>query len=150
MRRVGYGATMSLFTQTLRVHQAIYEATGGLIGHRILGKPTLLLHTTGRKSGASRTNALVYARDGDRYLVVASKGGADSPPAWLLNLQANPQIDVQIARNRRPAVATVIAHDDPDFERVFKLADDANDGRYAAYQGKTDREIPVVALKLAG
>jgi deazaflavin-dependent oxidoreductase (nitroreductase family) len=137
---------MSLFTLTLRVHQAVYEATGGLIGHRILGKPALLLHTTGRKSGQERTNALVYARDGERYLIVASKGGADSPPAWLLNLQADPDVEVQVGRDRRPAVATVIGHDDPDFERVFKLADERNDGRYAAYQRKTQREIPVVAL----
>jgi deazaflavin-dependent oxidoreductase (nitroreductase family) len=137
---------MSLFSTILRIHGNIYEATGGLIGHRLLGKPTLMLRTTGRKSGQERTNSLVYARDGDRYLVVASNGGADRPPAWLLNVQAKPEVDVQIARDRRPAVATVIGHDDPDFERVFKLADEKNDGRYTAYQQKTQREIPVVAL----
>lgn len=137
---------MSLFTLTLRVHQMIYEGTGGLIGHRILGLPTLLLHTTGRKSGKARTIALVYARDGDRYLVVPSKGGADEPPAWLLNLEAQPQVEIQIARDRRPATATVIGHDDPDFARVWKLADEHNRGRYSTYQGLTERKIPVVAL----
>jgi deazaflavin-dependent oxidoreductase (nitroreductase family) len=141
---------MSLFTLTLRVHEAVYKATGGLIGHRILGKSTLLLHTTGRKSGQPRTNALVYARDGERYLVVPSNGGADRPPAWLLNLQAKPEVEVQIARKRRPATATVIAPGDADFDRVFKLADDHNDGRYTAYQRKTERPIPVVALMPGG
>jgi deazaflavin-dependent oxidoreductase (nitroreductase family) len=136
-----------LFVLTLRVHQQVYERTGGLVGHRILGRPTLLLHTTGRKSGKSRTNALVYVRDGERYLVVPSNGGHHKPPAWLLNLQAQPAVEIQVGRDRRPGTATVIGADDPDFARVWKLADDHNGGRYTAYQGKTGRPIPVVALQ---
>src|SRR5205814_3124058 len=89
---------VSITGQILRVHQRIYEATDGRIGHGTIGVPTLLLRTRGRRSGATRTNALVYARDGDAYLVVASNGGADRAPAWLHNLRANPQVEIQIGR----------------------------------------------------
>jgi F420H(2)-dependent quinone reductase len=137
----------SAFHTTLRIHQQIYERTDGLIGHRILGgHPALLLRTTGRKSGQTRTNALIYAQDGARYLVVASKGGSDQAPGWLFNLRAQPQVEVQIGRRRRQATATVIEHDDPDYARVWKLVNDNNGGRYDAYQRQTSRPIPVVAL----
>jgi len=131
---------------TLRVHQYLYERTDGLIGHRLLGVATLLLRTTGRRSGQMRTNALNYNKDGGRYIVVASKGGAPSPPAWLLNLQANPHVEIQIARRRIPCSATVIGHDDAEYDRLWKLANDKNAGRYDAYQRRTDRRIPLVAL----
>ena len=136
----------TLFSTTLRVHAAVYERTDGLIGHRLLGVPTLMLRTTGRRSGQTRTNSLVYARDGERWLIVPSKGGADTPPAWLLNLRADPTAEVQIARTRTPVTATEIGHDDPDFPRLWKLVNDKNGQRFAAYQKKTTREIPVVAL----
>ncbi|HEY0410169.1 MAG TPA: nitroreductase/quinone reductase family protein [Candidatus Dormibacteraeota bacterium] len=78
--------------QILRTHQWIYEHTDGFLGHRLLfGNPTLLLRTTGRRTGLPRTNALTYARDGDASLIVASKGGAPTPPMWLANLTANPR-----------------------------------------------------------
>ena len=93
---------------TLRVHALIYERTDGLIGHRLLGVPCLMLRTTGRRSGRPRTSALVYARDGDRYAVVASKGGDPRSPAWLLNLRAKPDAQVQIGRARSPVLATEI------------------------------------------
>jgi deazaflavin-dependent oxidoreductase (nitroreductase family) len=137
----------SAFHTTLRLHQLIYERTDGLIGHRVLGGiPSLLLRTTGRKSGQTRTNALIYAKDGDRYLVVASKGGSDQPPGWLFNVEAQPNVEIQIARQRRPAAATVIGQDDADYARVWKLVNDNNGGRYDAYQRQTTRPIPVVAL----
>ena len=82
------------------LHEQLYKRTDGRLGHRMIGVPTLLLRTTGRRSGATRTNGLVYARDGDDYLVVASNGGADRPPAWLHNLRANPA-----SRFRSPASA---------------------------------------------
>ncbi|WP_329000277.1 nitroreductase family deazaflavin-dependent oxidoreductase [Kribbella sp. NBC_00709] len=81
----------SLFGRVLQAHQWIYEHTDGFLGHRLLfGNPTLLLRTTGRRTGVQRTNGLTYARDGDDYLVVASRGGSDKPPAWLGNLTADP------------------------------------------------------------
>jgi len=91
----------SVFHTTLRVHAFIYEHTDGLIGHRLLGVGCLMLRTTGRKTGQTRTNSLVYARDGERYLVVASKGGSPKAPAWLLNLRAKPEVQVQIGRTHR-------------------------------------------------
>jgi deazaflavin-dependent oxidoreductase (nitroreductase family) len=136
----------SAFHTTLRVHAFIYEHTDGLIGHRLLGVPTLMLRTTGRKSGQTRTNSLVYAKDGDRYLVVASKGGAPKAPAWLLNLRAKPEAEVQIGRKRSQATATEIGPGDPDYPRVWKLVNDNNSNRYDEYQRKTTRPIPVVAL----
>jgi deazaflavin-dependent oxidoreductase (nitroreductase family) len=137
---------MSLLSYVLRVHSFVYEHTDGLIGHRILGVPSLMLRTTGRRSGQIRTNTLSYARDGDRWLVVASKGGSDSAPAWYHNLKANPSVEVQVGRDKRQATATVIGHDDPDYARVWKIVNDNNSGRYDAYQKKTSRPIPVVAL----
>jgi len=136
----------TVFVNALRLHQEIYVRTDGLIGHRWIGPPALLLRTTGRKSGKERTNALVYAKDGDRYLIVPSNGGANRPPAWLLNLVAEPAVTVQVGRARWFGKATVVGHDDPDFARVWRIADDNNSGRYTAYQQQTSREIPVVAL----
>ena len=130
----------------LRVHDAIYRTSDGRIGHRVLGVPTLMLTTTGRRSGQPRTNSLVYARDGGDYLLVASKGGSDSPPAWLLNLTAHPQVGVQVGRDRLNGVARVIERSDPDYERVWKLVNDNNKDRYIAYQQQTSRPIPVVAI----
>jgi deazaflavin-dependent oxidoreductase (nitroreductase family) len=106
-----------------------------------------MLSTTGRKTGQTRTNSLVYATDGDRYLVVASKGGAPNPPAWLLNLRAKPEVEVQIGRTRFPATGTEIGPEDPDYARLWKIVNDNNSDRYEAYQKKTTRPIPVVALR---
>ncbi|MFZ0040460.1 MAG: nitroreductase family deazaflavin-dependent oxidoreductase [Solirubrobacteraceae bacterium] len=136
----------SAFGAALKVQAFLYERTDGLVGHRILGVPCLMLRTTGRKSGQTRTNSLVYAQDGDRYLVVASKGGAPTAPAWLLNLRAKPEVEVQIGRSRFPATATEIGRDDPDYARLWKVVNDKNSNRYDAYQKKTTRPIPVVAL----
>jgi F420H(2)-dependent quinone reductase len=137
---------MSLTGRFLRVHQALYEATDGRIGHNTIGVPSLLLRTTGRRTNKTRTNALVYARDGEDYLVVASNGGSDSPPAWLHNLTANPTVQIQIGRERTGATARVIESSDPDYERLWKLVNDNNHDRYTAYQRNTARPIPVIAL----
>ena len=137
---------MSLFSTTLRVHAFIYERTGGLIGHKILGVPTLMLRTTGRKSGQTRTNSLVYAKDGGRYLVVPSAGGADKAPGWYHNLKAEPRVEIQIARGRRPATATIVERGEPEFDRLWKAVNGNNAGRYDGYQEKTARQIPVVVL----
>ena len=139
----------SVFRATLQAHAFVYEHTDGLIGHRLLGVPCLMLRTTGRKSGQTRTNSLVYARDGDRYLVVASKGGNPKAPAWLLNLRAKPDVEVQIGRTRFRAIAAEIGPADPDYVRLWKLVNDNNGGRYDEYQKKTTRPIPIVALRRA-
>jgi F420H(2)-dependent quinone reductase len=137
---------MSITSQVLRVHERIYKATDGRVGHNMIGVPTLLLRTTGRKSGETRTNGLVYARDGDDYLVVASKGGADEAPGWLFNLRANPAVEVQIGRERRKATAREVGPSDPDYERLWKIVNENNKDRYTEYQKGTKRPIPVVAV----
>ena len=135
-----------VFVTTLRVHQMVYEGTRGLVGHRILGMPALLLRTTGRKSGLTRTNALVYGKDGDRLMVVASNGGYRKPPAWLLNLQADAEVEVQVGVRRWPATATPVWPGDSDYERLFAICNRANRGQFAAYQKLTERPLPVVVL----
>jgi F420H(2)-dependent quinone reductase len=137
---------VSLTEQVLRIHERLYKATDGRVGHRMIGVPTLLLRTTGRRSGATRTNALVYAADGGDYLVVASNGGSDRPPAWLHNLKADPGVEIQVGRERRRASARVIEPSDPDYERVWKLVNQNNHDRYTAYQKQTSRPIPVIAV----
>jgi F420H(2)-dependent quinone reductase len=137
---------MSLLSYVLRVHEELYKATDGRIGHRMIGVPTLLLRTTGRRTGQTRTNGLVYARDGDDYLVVASKGGADEHPGWLFNLKASPEVEIQIGRERQKATCRVVEPSDPDYKRLWKIVDENNSGRYAAYQQKTKRPIPVVVI----
>jgi deazaflavin-dependent oxidoreductase (nitroreductase family) len=137
---------VSVQGQVLRLHEQLYKRTDGRVGHRMIGVPTLLLRTTGRRSGAIRTNGLVYARDGEDYLVVASNGGADRPPAWLHNLRADPHVEVQIARQRRQATAIIVEPSDPDHSRLWKVVNDGNHDRYSAYQKQTTRGIPVVVI----
>ena len=112
----------------------------------MLGVPSLLLRTTGRRSGATRTNGLVYALDGGDYLVVASNGGADRAPSWLHNLRANPEVEIQIGRERQPATAREVAPSDPDYARLWQIVNENNRDRYSAYQEQTARPIPVIAL----
>ncbi|MGN6723397.1 MAG: nitroreductase/quinone reductase family protein [Marmoricola sp.] len=140
---------MSLYLRLLTTHAAIYERTGGLLGHRLLGVPTILLQTTGRKSGLQRSSALKYAvddRNPERLLIVASNGGADRPPAWLLNLTANSDVNVQLRRKNYPATATAIYPGEDDYDRLITLCDADNRGRYSRYRSMTERPIPVVAL----
>jgi deazaflavin-dependent oxidoreductase (nitroreductase family) len=138
--------TMSLTGQVLRLQETLYKATDGRIGHGMIGVPTLLLGTTGRRSGQRRTNALVYARDGQDYLLVASNGGSDKPPSWLYNLKANPAVQLQVRRDRRSGTARVIEPSDPDYERAWKIVNDNNRDRFSAYQKQTSRPIPVIAI----
>lgn len=137
---------MSLTSQVLKVHERLYKATDGRVGHGMIGVPTLLLRTTGRKSGATRINALVYARNGEDYLLVASNGGAPKHPAWLHNLRANPDVEIQVGRKRRPGRARIVEPSDPDYERVWRIVNENNKDRYTAYQEQTSRPIPVVAV----
>lgn len=128
-------------------HVDTYIATDGKEGHDWQGTTTLLLTTTGRRSGEPRTTPLIYQKYGDAYLIVASKGGADAPPAWYLNLQANPDVTLQVWGDRFPARArTATPEEKPDMWRVMA----ATWPKYDDYQRKTDRDIPVVVLEPAG
>ena len=137
---------MSVTGQFLRLHEQLYKRTDGRVGHHMIGVPTLLLRTTGRRSGATRTNGLVYARDGDDYLVVASNGGANRHPAWLHNVRANPDVEVQVRRERRKGTARIVEPSDPSYERLWQIVNANNRDRYSAYQKQTSRPIPVVVV----
>lgn len=137
----------SLFVKTLEVHQAVYEHSGGWIGHRVLlGIPTLLLRTTGRRTGKQRTSALTYGRADGKYLVTASNGGSPRPPAWLLNVEANRECEIQVGRTTRKVTARVVLPGDADYARFWDIVNAANRGQYRAYQEKTQRQIAVVEL----
>jgi deazaflavin-dependent oxidoreductase (nitroreductase family) len=88
----------------------------------------------------------VYARDGGNYLVVASNFGYDRPPAWLLNLEAKPEVEIQIGRRKLAARATVVRPDEPEYLRLWKAVNDNNHNRYNGYLEKTARPIPVVEV----
>src|SRR4051812_36924191 len=133
-------------TAILKVHQAIYEGTRGWLGHRMIGVPTLLLRTTGRKSGLTRTASLVYSKDGDRYVVVGSNGGGATSPGWIFNAQAEPDVEVQTGRRRFAATAELVEADHAEYGRLWSLVNATNRGRYDAYQRKTTRSIPLLLL----
>jgi deazaflavin-dependent oxidoreductase (nitroreductase family) len=129
----------------LVVHQWLYETTDGRIGASLGGRPMLLLRTVGRRSGASRTSALLYVRDGDGYVVIGSKGGDPRHPGWFHNLMANPDVEIQVGRQRLPVHARLA--DGAERAKLWAQADQVNKGQYGAYQARTDREIPVVVLE---
>ena len=130
--------------KTLVLHQFLYERTDGRIGASLGGRPMLLLRTVGRKTGAARTSALLYVPDGDGRIVIASKGGAPQHPGWYHNLVAQPDVEIQVGRERIPVRARVAEGDERD--RLWAAANDLNKGQYDAYQSRTDREIQVVVL----
>jgi len=130
----------------LRFHQWVYERSGGWIGHRMTGTRSLLLTTTGRRTGEHRTSALIYARDGDDYVLVASNHGLERPAAWQLNIEADPRVGVQVARQRFAGTARVVEAADPAFARLWAIANRGNHNRYSGYQAGTLRRIPIVVV----
>lgn len=130
-------------TSWVKEHIDEYVATGGAQGHIWNGVPTLLLTTTGRRSGEPRRTALIYGRYGKDYVIVASKGGAPKHPLWYLNLQANPRVTVQVEDEVFDAVARDATAEEREevWPEMAKIWPD-----YDNYQQKTDRHIPVVIL----
>ena len=120
-----------------------YLASGGTEGHESNGVYTLVLATTGRKTGTARRTCLIYGTAGEDFVVVASKGGADEDPAWFKNLQANPSVGVQVGDRRFTARARVATPTEREplwhkMAHIFPL--------YEEYAQKTAREIPIVLL----
>ena len=131
----------------LRAHDVVYRKTNGWIGHRaLMGMPTLLLHTVGAKTGKARSTALTYARDGDDYLIVASKAGDPRAPGWYHNLKANPEVEINVGPKRFAVTARPVLPDDHDYARLWQIVNDNNSNRYSGYQKKTSRPIPVIVL----
>jgi deazaflavin-dependent oxidoreductase (nitroreductase family) len=123
----------------------VFRLSGGRLGAKFLrGAPILLLTTKGRKSGEPRTAPLLYLRDGDRIVIVASKGGFSHHPAWYLNLEKDPHVEVEIGRERRPMLARRASAAEkgalwPKLTAMYRDYDD--------YQARTERDIPVVVLE---
>jgi deazaflavin-dependent oxidoreductase (nitroreductase family) len=126
-------------------HVDRYRATDGEEGHDWReGTSILLLTTTGRKSGEKRTTPLIYGRAGDSYLIVASKGGAPEPPAWYLNLQEDPDAEIQVKADvMRVRTRDAAPDEKPEMWKTMT----AEWPHYDEYQEKTNREIPVVVLE---
>lgn len=125
-------------------HVRQYEATDGKVGHDWNGADVLILRTLGRKSGETRKFALIYGRDGDDYVLVASKGGAPDNPGWYKNLVAHPEVEIQVWGDVIPVTARTGTADDkkrvwPDMVKEWP--------GYAEYQAGTTRDIPVVLLR---
>jgi deazaflavin-dependent oxidoreductase (nitroreductase family) len=127
-----------------REHVERYIETDGAEGHDWQGTTTLLLTTTGRRSGRRHTTPLIYQENDGDYLVVASKGGADEPPEWYLNLCADPQVEVQVLADRFTAHARTAS---PEEKPVLWPTMTSAWPAYDDYQKKTTREIPVVVLE---
>lgn len=129
---------------TGRVHTAVYRATGGRVGHAAGRITNLLLTTTGRKSGQARTVPLAYIEDAGRWVVVASNGGADRPPAWWGNLRHEPDATVEIGARTVPVRAREATPEERDvlWPRLTTV-----NPFFARYERITSRRIPVVILE---
>ena len=114
-----------------------------MVGGNFEGAPLLLLHTTGRRSGKSEVNPLMYLKDGDRYVVFASNAGADTNPDWYHNLKAHPDIQIEVDDETVKARAEEIKG--PEHDRLYAHQASLYPG-YAQYQRQTKRFIPVIAL----
>jgi deazaflavin-dependent oxidoreductase (nitroreductase family) len=138
-------ALWPLINRVFGMHTAVYRATRGLVGHRLpFVPPMLLLDHVGAKSGTRRTTPLVYLQDGERFVIVASKGGFERHPAWFHNLKANPDTTIQVGSRTiqvRARVATAAEH-----RRLWpRMVDIWSD--YDEYQKRTARKIPLVLLE---
>ncbi len=140
-RAVPSGRALEIITA---VHRRVYRWTGGVVGSNLLGIATLLLTTTGRKTGLQRTVPLPYFPHPEGVLVVASFAGGPKDPAWYTNLLANPEVEVQIKGRRFHATARAAG---PDERPALWSRIVAASSNYADYQRITTREIPVVILR---
>lgn len=135
----------NLFEKTfIGLHKGLYNLSGGRLMSRLDKMPILMLTTTGRKIGKSRTPPLMYIDEGGSFVVVGSAAGRDQYPAWYLNLEAAPEAGVRVGKVKTPVRARIA--DGEERARLFSaFAETAK--RYGDYQAKTEREIPVVVLE---
>jgi len=120
-----------------------FRANGGKVGGMFAGRTLLLLHTSGAKSGQPRINPVAYVKDGDRFVIVASKGGAPTNPDWYYNLVAHPDVTVEVGTEQLQVHATVAA--EPERTRLYQQMVAMMPG-FAEYEQKTTRKIPVIIL----
>jgi deazaflavin-dependent oxidoreductase (nitroreductase family) len=129
---------------TGRLNVPLYKLSGGRIGGRLGRAPILLITTVGRRSGKPRTAPVLYMRDGDRLIVIGSNAGNQRPPAWALNLEANPEAKVQVGRRRtqvRARIADGAEHDD-----LWRRMNDQFGG-FDLYRDRTSRDIRLFVLE---
>lgn len=124
-----------------------FHANQGRVGGMFEGRPMLLLHTVGAKSGKSRVNPLAYLAEDGRYFIFASKAGAPTNPDWYHNLKANPDVQIEVGADTIDVTATEVTG--ADRERLFAAQVQASP-QFGEYQKNTDRMIPVVALTPTG
>lgn len=122
---------------------AEFRANDGVVGGYFEGHTLLLLHSIGAKSGLERVTPVMTIQDGDRYVIVASKGGADTHPAWYYNLIANPDVTVEVGTEKFDAIATIT--DEPERTELYAKMEAEASG-FTEYKNKTSRVIPVVTL----
>lgn len=127
----------------IALHHAVYRASGGRVGGRVVGLPVLLLTTTGRRTGRLRTTPLTYLAEGRSLVLVASAGGSDRPPAWSLNLEAQPEVVVRRGRTLTPMTARPASP--AERARLWPRIVEAYPG-YGRYQERTERTIGVFLL----
>jgi deazaflavin-dependent oxidoreductase (nitroreductase family) len=120
-----------------------FRENGGKVGGNFEGRTLLLLHSVGAKSGQERVNPVAYVKDGDRYVIIASKGGAPTNPDWYYNLLANPQVTVEVGTQTFKARAESTS--EPERSRLYGKMVEMMPG-FAEYQQKTTRKIPVFVL----
>ena len=121
-----------------------FRANDGKVGGRFANTTLLLLHTIGAKSGQPRTNPVAYTKDGDRFIIIASKGGAPTNPDWYYNVKANPLVTVELGHEQFQAQATIAEGAERD--RLFNQMAEIRPG-FAEYQRNTDRQLPVIVLE---
>ena len=120
-----------------------FRANAGKVGGYFKNSTLLLLHTTGAKSGLEHVNPVTYVMDGDRYVVIASKAGADSNPDWYYNLLAHPEATVEVGLEQFPVTASVTS--EPERTRLYEKMESTNPS-FTEYKHKTSRIIPVFTL----
>ncbi len=125
-----------------------FRANDGKVGGPFEGAPLLLLHTTGGKTGEERINPLMYLADGDRYVVFASKGGHDFHPHWMLNIEANPEVEIEVGDRRLKGKADVL-RDGPERDRLY-AEQVKRFPQFGEYEEKAARTIPVVVIEPLG
>jgi deazaflavin-dependent oxidoreductase (nitroreductase family) len=133
-----YGDFNRGLVEDLRAHHG--KATSG----PFVGRNVLILTTKGAKSGETRVTPVVYSRDGDRYVIVASKGGAPTNPSWFHNLKAHPKVTIEVGDDKFLAHARVV--DEKDYERLYQHHASINP-TFHEYRQKTTRKIPVIVLE---
>jgi deazaflavin-dependent oxidoreductase (nitroreductase family) len=137
----GTGTDITLINEA---HVKAYQETDGETGYLWNGVPTLLFTHKGRKSGKLRTNAIIFTPVSDKYVIIASKGGSPTHPGWFHNIQADPDIEVQIKGEKFPATARVA--ESPEREELWAEAVKTWPS-FDVYQSRTDRKIPVVVIE---